>query len=95
MPTAFAVSIEEPPPIATIQSAPLSLNTSTPCCTFCMVGLGLMSEYKVYSMPAFSSTSVTFFVTPNFTRSGSDATSTFLKPLPLISSGIELIAPAP
>ena len=30
MPIAFAVSMEEPPPIATMQSAPLALNAATP-----------------------------------------------------------------
>ena len=44
MPTAFAVSIEEPPPMATMQSAPLALNAATPDWTFSMVGFALMSE---------------------------------------------------
>jgi len=47
MPTAFAVSMEEPPPMATMQSAPLVLKASTPCCTFSMVGLGLISLYTL------------------------------------------------
>ncbi len=43
MPIAFAVSIEEPPPIVTMQSAPEFLNASTPCWTFSIVGFGLIS----------------------------------------------------
>ena len=43
MPIAFAVSIEEPPPIVTMQSAPERLNASTPCWTFSIVGFGLIS----------------------------------------------------
>ena len=95
MPIAFAVSIEEPPPIATRQSALLSLNAATPVCTFSIVGLGLMSEYKVYGILAPSNTSSTFFVTPNFTRSGSEQTNAFFSPLLAISPGISLIEPAP
>ena len=34
MPIAFAVSIEEPPPIAIMQSAPEALNAATPVLTF-------------------------------------------------------------
>ena len=44
MPMALAVSMAEPPPMAMMQSAPEALNASTPCCTFSMVGLALMSE---------------------------------------------------
>ena len=44
MPIALDVSIEEPPPIATMQSAPYALNSATPCCTFSIVGLGFISE---------------------------------------------------
>ena len=44
IPIALEVSIEEPPPIATMHSAPEALNSSTPCFTFSMVGLGLISE---------------------------------------------------
>ena len=44
MPTAFAVSIDEPPPIATMQSAFAALNAFTPFFTFAIVGFGLISE---------------------------------------------------
>ncbi len=44
MPTAFAVSMEEPPPIATMKSAPALRNASRPLFTFAVVGLGFMSE---------------------------------------------------
>ena len=47
MPTAFAVSMEEPPPMVTIQSAPQALKASTPESTFSMVGFGLISLYTV------------------------------------------------
>ena len=43
IPIAFAVSIEEPPPRATIQSAPDALNAARPSRTFLIVGLGLIS----------------------------------------------------
>ena len=44
MPMALAVSMEEPPPMVTMQSASAALNASTPSWTFLMVGLGLISE---------------------------------------------------
>ena len=69
--------MDEPPPMATMQSAPQSLNAVTPACTFSMVGLGLISENRVYAIPAASNTSVTFLVTPNLIRSGSEATKAF------------------
>ena len=40
----LAVSMAEPPPIATIASAPHSLKAATPLCTFSMVGFGLILE---------------------------------------------------
>ena len=43
MPMALAVSIEEPPPMVTMLSAPEAWKAATPCCTFSMVGLALMS----------------------------------------------------
>ena len=49
-------------------------------CTFSIVGFGLICEYTSYASPALSKTSVTFFVTPNFTRSGSEQTNAFLNP---------------
>ena len=42
IPIAFAVSIGEPPPIATKQSACASLTKATPSFTFSIVGLGIM-----------------------------------------------------
>ena len=47
MPMALAVSMEEPPPMATMQSALAALKAATPFCTFWMVGLALMSEYRL------------------------------------------------
>ena len=44
MPIAFAVSIEEPPPMAMMQSAPDFLKAATPALTLATVGLALMSE---------------------------------------------------
>ena len=44
IPIALEVSMEEPPPIAMMQSAPLALNAATPFCTLAIVGFGLMSE---------------------------------------------------
>ena len=42
MPIALAVSMDDPPPIATMQSAPLALNAETPVCTFSIVGFALI-----------------------------------------------------
>ena len=42
-PMAFAVSMEEPPPMVTMQSASAALKAATPSCTLAMVGLGLIS----------------------------------------------------
>ena len=95
MPMPFAVSMALPPPTATMQSAPLALNAVTPACTFSMVGLGLMSLNISHAMPASSSRSVTFFVTPKRTRSASVATNAFENSRRVISPGISLIAPAP
>ena len=44
MPMALAVSMEEPPPMAMMQSAWAAWAASTPSFTFSMVGLGLISE---------------------------------------------------
>ena len=95
IPTAFEVSIDEPPPMATMQSAPDALNASTPALTFSMVGFGWMSLKTEYAMPSLSSRPVTLAVTPNFTRSGSEATKAFFSPRHLISPGMAVIAPAP
>lgn len=43
IPTALAVSIDEPPPGATMKSAPERLKASTPCCTLRIVGLASIS----------------------------------------------------
>ena len=94
-PMALAVSMEEPPPMATMQSAPDSLMALTPSWTFWMVGLGLISEYRSQATPASSRRSVTLEVTPNFTRSGSEQTKAFSRPWRLISPGISLMAPEP
>ena len=45
IPMAFAVSIGEPPPMAMIKSAPDFLYSSTPFCTFSMVGFSLILVY--------------------------------------------------
>ena len=47
IPIAFAVSIDEPPPMVMIESAPQALNASTPSTTFSIVGFGLIPEYTV------------------------------------------------
>ena len=44
IPIALPVSIDDPPPMVIIKSAPEALYASTPCNTFSIVGLGLMSE---------------------------------------------------
>ena len=47
MPMALAVSMEEPPPMVTMQSASAALKAATPSCTLAMVGLGLISLYTL------------------------------------------------
>ena len=91
----LAVSILEPPPTATITSAPNSLQTLNPSFTFVTVGLGFTSLNTVYSIPASSNLSVTFFVNPISNKDLSVTTKTFLYPLFLISSGKTSLAPNP
>ena len=43
IPIPFAVSMAEPPPNATIKSAPDALKASTPFCTLAIVGLAFTS----------------------------------------------------
>ena len=95
IPTAFAVSIEEPPPTATIKSAPLFLNASTPFFTLVTVGLGFMSLNISKGTFASSRTSVTIFVTPNLIKLASDTTSAFFSPRRLTSTARFLRAPGP
>ena len=45
IPIPLAVSIAEPPPIATIKSAPAAANASTPIFTLVTVGFGFTSLY--------------------------------------------------
>ncbi len=45
IPMPFAVSIEEPPPMAMMQSAFASAKAWMPCFTFVTVGFGLISLY--------------------------------------------------
>ena len=59
---------------------------------FHLKAIEIISEY---ARPAPSSTSVTFFVTPNFIRSGSEHTRAFLKPLFFASSATAATAPFP
>ena len=60
----FAVSMLEPPPIATITSAPISLHIWIPAFTFEIGGFGSTSWYTPYSIPASSKIFVTFLLTP-------------------------------
>ena len=75
----FAVSILDPPPTATITSAPESLHASTPSVTFFIVGFGLISEYNEYSICALFNMSSIFLVTPASTNDLSLTKKTFLK----------------
>ncbi|CCX67551.1 unknown [Prevotella sp. CAG:1058] len=75
MPMPLAVSIDEPPPMAMMQSAPDALNASTPCLTLVTVGLGFISLYMSYANPASSRTSVTIFAVPTFNSPLSVATN--------------------
>ena len=85
----------DPPPTATITSAPNSLHFANPSNTFFIVGFGLTSEYTEYSIPALSKTSVTLAVTPTSNKALSVTTNTFLKPLSFISLGNSSLAPFP
>ena len=77
IPIAFDVSIEEPPPIARMKSAPDSANAFTPALTFDTVGFGLISLNTVKGMLAFLSTWSTLSATPNLIRSLSVVTNAF------------------
>ena len=52
MPIAFAVSIDDPPPMATRMSACAFLKASIPAFTLLTVGLGLTSLNISYEIPA-------------------------------------------
>ena len=92
---AFAVSMTEPPPTATITSGAYALNFASPACTFAMVGFAFTSSNSVYATPAPSRTSVTFFATPNLTRSLSDTTNAFFMPRRASSPASSARQPAP
>ena len=51
MAIAFAASIGEPPPIATMNSAPRSRASRAPSSTHCTVGLGGTASYRSYACP--------------------------------------------
>ena len=78
----FAVSMLDPPPTATITSAPDFLQASIPSVTFFIVGFGFTSEYTSKGIPAFSKTSVTLLITPHSANDLSVTTNAFLNPLP-------------
>ena len=72
----------DPPPTATITSAPDFLQASIPSVTFFIVGFGFTSEYTSKGIPAFSKTSVTLLITPHSANDLSVTTNAFLNPLP-------------
>ena len=74
---AFAVSILDPPPTATITSAPDSLHFANPSLTFFMVGFGFTSLKISYGIFACSNTSVTFLLTPTSYKDLSVTTNAF------------------
>ena len=79
IPIAFEVSIDEPPPIARIKSAPDFAKASTPAFTLLTVGFGLISLNISYGIPAFSNTFNTLSATPNLIKSLSVATKALLQ----------------
>ena len=95
IPIPLAVSMLEPPPMATIKSAPDAAKASTPIFTFVTVGLGFTSLYISNGIPASSNTSVTILATPNFTSPLSVTTKAFFNPKRLTTSGSSLRAPGP
>lgn len=94
-PMALAVSMEEPPPTATMASAPEASKAATPAWTFSTVGLGFTSEKSSQGMPAPSSTSHTLAAMPALTRPGSVHTKTLDFPRRSSSPGISATAPGP
>ena len=82
----------EPPPTATITSAPDFLHAATPSVTFLIVGFGLISSYSEYSIPASVNTFSTFAVTPASTNGLSVTKNTFLNFPFLISSASTSLA---
>ena len=91
----FAVSILEPPPTATITSAPDFLQASTPSVTFLIVGFGFISSYKSYGISAFCNISSILAATPASTKDLSLTKKTFLNPLFFISPGSSSLEPFP
>ena len=91
----FAVSMLDPPPTATITSAPDFLQASIPSVTFFIVGFGFTSEYTSKGIPAFSKTSVTLLITPHSANDLSVTTNAFLNPLFFISGANSSLAPFP
>ena len=85
----------DPPPTATITSAPDFLQASIPSVTFFIVGFGFTSEYTSKGIPAFSKTSVTLLITPHSANDLSVTTNAFLNPLFFISGANSSLAPFP
>ena len=56
----------EPPPTATITSAPDFLHAATPSVTFLIVGFGFISSYKSYTIPASLNIFSTFVFNRHF-----------------------------
>ena len=85
----------EPPPTATITSAPDFLHAATPSVTFLIVGFGFISSYKSYTIPASLNIFSTFAVTPASTNDLSLTKKTFLKFLFWISNAKFSLALSP
>ena len=95
MPTALAVSMDEPPPMARMKSAPDLAKASTPAFTLLTVGLGFISLKISYGMLAWRRTSSTLSATPNLMRSLSVATKALCRPRRFTSWGRTWRAPGP
>ena len=95
IPIALEVSIDEPPPIARIKSAPEAAKACRPALTLATVGFGLTSLKTSYGTEAVSSTFNTLSATPNLIRSLSVTTRALCSPKRAISFGSTSRAPGP
>ena len=95
IPIAFEVSITEPPPTATMKSAPDFLKASKPSLQFLIVGFCLISKNSSNGISALFKTSFTLSKTPQDAKTLSLTKRAFLYPLVLTSVASSVLQPAP
>ena len=86
-PTAFATSIGEPPPNATIKSAPVSLNAAVALSTVSTDGFPSISVNISTAIPADFKEFAAFSTSPIFARCGPDIRNAWEPPDFLATSG--------